>query len=185
LNLITHISLGLLLTLLVYNYLPAASNLNTLLIIAAFGSLLPDIDHPKAYLSRSHWLLQGGSHLVEALAHHRGITHSLLALIAFTCLSIAGLIYYQQALILALPFFIGYLSHLLADSLNPSGVKWFQPLSHWTLRLNARIWIIPIKITTGSLLERLLGLSLGAVFIYLYLKQTGHTIRLDDFLPRF
>lgn len=173
-NLVTHITFGMLLTLLIFNlYNPQLSQqtINLYLIAAAVGSLLPDVDHPKAYVSRRHWMAHGASHLLEAVAHHRGLTHSLLALVLLSGITIAGLNYLHADVQLALPFALGYLSHLLIDSLNPTGVKWLQPFSQRTLKLDKKIWLIRIRITTGSITERLIGATIGLLFIYLYLNK--------------
>lgn len=82
---------------------------------------------------------------------HRTITHSLLALLAvalvcwrFVPAPAGGL------------FVFGYASHLVLDSLTPRGVPWLYPLK-WRLRT--------LNITTGSLLDRLLGAALAIAVI--------------------
>ncbi len=35
--------------------------------------------------------------------------------------------YFNASLAYTLPFFFGYISHLLSDSLNPTGVNWLWP----------------------------------------------------------
>ncbi|MBM3309217.1 MAG: metal-dependent hydrolase [Candidatus Altiarchaeales archaeon] len=161
-NLLTHLTLALLLTLLIYaNLNMDPKTLNLCLIAAALGSLIPDLDHPKAFLSRRHWTLQGTSRLIEIAFHHRGITHSLLMLIATTGIGILALNKLQMNANLAIPYAIGYLSHLLADSFNPMGVKLFQPISQWTFKTKT-------KIQTGGITDRILGVTLGAIFLILY-----------------
>jgi inner membrane protein len=175
-NFITHASFGMLATFLLYTHLqPAISqqNLNYLLIAAAIGSLLPDIDHPKAYVSKKHWMMHAGSHLIEAVAHHRGITHSLAALLAITGMAYYGLSHAGMDAALAAPFALGYFSHLLADSLNPSGVRWLQPVLQNSYKLNPSFSFIKLHITTGSLTEKILAIALGLTFIYLYLNKIG------------
>ena len=152
----------MLFTLLIYTPLNLdAKTLNLYLIAAAFGSLIPDIDHPKAFLSRRHWTLQGTSHLIQIAFHHRGITHSILMLITTTAIGILALNKLQIDAILAIPYAIGYLSHLIADSFNPMGVKLFQPIFQWTFKTKT-------KIQTGGITDRLLGITLGAIFLILY-----------------
>ncbi|MBF0269297.1 MAG: metal-dependent hydrolase [Alphaproteobacteria bacterium] len=113
--------------------------------LAALGSLLPDIDHPQSWAGRRMALI---SIPLAALIGHRGVTHSLLAVAAF-------------ALILALfgpghlaaPLAVGYLSHLLADSLTLSGIPLAWPSKQaYGLRL----------VRTGSLAEIALIGALGA-----------------------
>ena len=103
------------------------------------GALLPDIDHPKSMLGRR---VAPVSLLVSGLFGHRGMTHSLLLPI----LAVVGCLYgwgHVPAWMLALA--AGYLSHLLADWLTPSGV----PLC-WPLRTRFRS---PLSVTTGSAAE--------------------------------
>jgi len=170
-NMVTHVSFGLLLTLAAAAALnPGISGptLTLYLIVAAVGSVFPDIDHPKAFISRSHWMLHGASHLLDVFTHHRGATHSLLGLLVSSSAAAGGLKYANLSPLLALPFALGYLSHLMADTINPQGVKWLQPLSQWNPHLKRKIMFFTLAINTGSLTERLLGALLGLTFIYAY-----------------
>ncbi|MBF0168255.1 MAG: metal-dependent hydrolase [Alphaproteobacteria bacterium] len=104
--------------------------------LAALGALLPDIDHPKSWVGKRLALV---SVPLAALIGHRGLTHSLLAVLAFSLfLGFAG------TSSLAAPLAVGYLSHLLADGFTLSGVPLFWPLK--------RTYGIPL-IRTGSPLE--------------------------------
>jgi inner membrane protein len=86
---------------------------------ALAGSLLPDIDHPQSWAGRKMRLI---SIPLAALVGHRGITHSALAVILGTAvLAISGL---DQPVA---PLVLGYLSHLAADALTPSGVPFLWP----------------------------------------------------------
>lgn len=93
---------------------------------AAVGGLLPDLDHPKSALGRRLRLI---SLPLSAVVGHRGITHSLLAVSALLGL----LIYATSAPFLGRwdglisPLIIGYLSHILGDSMTPSGVPLLWP----------------------------------------------------------
>ncbi|MNI97947.1 inner membrane protein [compost metagenome] len=65
---------------------------------------------------------------------HRGMTHTLWALAAWTALG------YQLELEWGYPGLMlasgaGYFSHLAADTLTPSGVKWFSPLLRKSFKL--------------------------------------------------
>lgn len=75
------------------------------------GSLLPDADHPKAPAGRilPLWLF----------FKHRKFTHTLYGLALFSILyfSLLGIEWVY-------PFIVGYVSHLIADSTTPMGVKW-------------------------------------------------------------
>ena len=86
---------------------------------AALGSLLPDIDHPQSWAGRKMRVV---SIPLSLLIGHRGLTHSALAiiggLILLAAMGVGGL---------AAPVVVGYLSHLLADALTPSGVPLLWP----------------------------------------------------------
>jgi inner membrane protein len=83
--------------------------LNPLLVIA--GSLFPDSDHKHAPAGRilPLWLV----------FKHRGFTHTIWGLVFFSaCIACYRWNY-------GVSFAIGYLSHILLDSLTPSGIKLF------------------------------------------------------------
>lgn len=86
---------------------------------AAFGSLLPDIDHPQSWAGRK---LRFISVPLSMLVGHRGVTHSAIAVVA--CL--AAMMTLNTGWVVA-PVAIGYLSHLMADALTPSGVPLLWP----------------------------------------------------------
>ena len=75
------------------------------------GGILPDIDSPNSILGRK-------AHL--PVTHH-GITHTLWA-----ALALLALCFMKTPLIF---LGLGYLFHLLADSLGAQGVAWFYPLT--------------------------------------------------------
>ncbi|AFI90224.1 metal-dependent hydrolase [Pectobacterium parmentieri] len=99
---------------------------------ALLTALLPDIDHPKSVLGqRLKWL----STPIARLFGHRGFTHSLLAIAT-------GIFFIQTRLPPSWPIptdayhamIVGYLSHILADMLTPSGVPLLWPC-RWRFRL--------------------------------------------------
>lgn len=129
--------------------------------LGMFAGLLPDIDHPRSTLGRKRKSL---SFAVNAIAGHRGITHTvwfcLVAAVGIALLTaLAGPILYAvfprpdlleimesvlQAgvswptpLVLGLIIFLGSLSHLLLDGITISGIELFYPV-----RLPARLaWL--------------------------------------------
>ncbi|AGJ61241.1 Inner membrane protein ydjM [Candidatus Moranella endobia PCVAL] len=110
--------------------------------------LLPDIDHPKSLLGqRLAWL----STPIARLCGHRGFTHSLLA-------SIASIILFTLPPQRFIPIdalhamIIGYLSHILADMLTPTGVPLLWPC-HWRFRLPI------VSPANNNQLERLLCIA--------------------------
>jgi inner membrane protein len=91
--------------------------------------LMPDIDHPKSVLGqRLSWL----SRPISRLFGHRGFTHSLLAIISGLIL-----LHWQPNARVWFPtdilqgMVLGYLSHIVADTLTPAGVPLLWP---WRFR---------------------------------------------------
>ena len=117
--------------------LPALSPV--LLGLAITGALLPDIDHPRSWVGRR---VRPLSDVLGALFGHRGVTHSLLALVGCAALLLHGAV--PRAV--AAPLAVGYLSHLVADLLTPGGLRLL-----WPLRNN---FALPL-VRTGSPFEPL------------------------------
>ena len=88
--------------------------------VGAFGSLLPDIDHPSSWLGRR---LPFISYPISAVFGHRGITHSLLAIVGMAYL-LSGKILIPDVLTALI---VGYLSHLFGDSFTHKGIPLFWP----------------------------------------------------------
>lgn len=113
---------------------------------AALGALLPDIDHPRSWAGRR---MRAISVPLSMLVGHRGVTHSLLAVAgALAVLALLGTGF------AAAPVAVGYLSHLAADALTPSGVPLLWPSRRrFTLAL----------VETGSVAEIGLVAALAAL----------------------
>lgn len=90
---------------------------------AALGGLLPDIDHPNSVVGRRVRFL---SVPLSSIFGHRGFTHSLLAVVLIGAMVVHFTLEGQSLL---LPVCIGYLSHILGDTLSASGVPLFYPYS--------------------------------------------------------
>lgn len=119
------------------------------LMLAGASSLLPDIDHPKSTFGR---LVPFLSRPISAVFGHRGITHSFFAILA----GIMLLSKYGYQAVYVAPIVIGYLSHLVGDMLNKSGVPLFWPAKNR--------FAIPV-FKTGGLIESIVRLALiGALF---------------------
>lgn len=109
----THLIIALAFALL---FLP---NVNYKLIffpIVLICALLPDIDSPHSQYG-NQWF----SKPLQFVSKHRGILHSLTFCILFS-LVLAFILP-----ILALPFFLGYSSHLVSDSFTQEGITPFWP----------------------------------------------------------
>ncbi|AIA71218.1 metal-dependent hydrolase [Pectobacterium atrosepticum] len=124
---------------------------------ALLTALLPDIDHPKSVLGqRLKWL----SAPIARLFGHRGFTHSLLAIVA-------GIFFIQTRLPPDWPIptdayhamIVGYLSHILADMLTPSGVPLLWPC-RWRFRLPI------LNSQKGNQLERFLCIACIGFSLY-------------------
>lgn len=95
------------------------------LAMVVFGALLPDMDHPKSFINKKLFVTKA----VGMVAQHRGLLHSGLAVVlaflaSYWLFSILG---FGSGAAYWLGF--GYFAHLVADSFNITGVKWFQPFS--------------------------------------------------------
>jgi len=121
------------------------------------GALLPDIDSARSQLGRR---VRPLSDLIERVAGHRGVTHSLTGFAFF--LAVAGLFSVAFAGDIFLPFLCGYGSHLLLDGLTPMGVYPLYPLK---LRISG-----PVR--TDSWAERLFFVIvlLAGVYLVYFLK---------------
>lgn len=133
--------------------------------VAALGALLPDIDHPRAGLrDRLGWL----GDLVFGWLKHRGPTHSLLAvaLVAWVTFQIAP----PHAPALAL----GYLSHLLADSITKAGIAFLWPVYRQQVGLLPRA----LRIRTGSWAELVVEVVAAGVVLW----RLGEVVQLRQWI---
>lgn len=140
------------------------------------GGLAPDIDQPTAKLW--HDIPAGslfGKILSPLLGGHRFISHSLfgiglfgfgswylLALMSHTILVDMTIVWYA--------FMIGYISHLIMDTITKEGVPWLFPIP-------LKIGIPPIKmlrIKTGGIIEKAVIFP-GFVLITIYLYYSHYS----------
>ncbi len=123
--------------------------------VAILGALLPDIDHPKSVMGR--WVPFLSVPLSKILGH-RGLTHSLLALVAAAGLGMVAATHWPG---FGFPLALGYLSHLLGDFFTGGGIPLLYP--------STRRYTAPLRVAVGGLGEKLvfLGLTLTlAVLIH-------------------
>lgn len=125
---------------------------------AVVGSLLPDIDHPGAMISKQNRLSKAVSYGVHAVAGHRGFTHTVMfaALVSILPLLIQDLIG-VLGIAVAAGLFTGCLSHLFMDTLNPTGVMWLFPVKSKYFHM--------MRIRTGSGGETIVFLLLAVAVI--------------------
>lgn len=83
--------------------------------VAGIFSVLPDIDTPKSFVGKQ-W------YIVPKFLPHRGFTHSLMALFIIYMTT-----FYLFNLRVALYASLGWASHIILDSFNPTGVQLFWP----------------------------------------------------------
>lgn len=104
------------------------------------GTLLPDIDHANSKIGRKLPIINKLLRLFGI--KHRGLTHSIIGVVLvvlfFHQLHIKGWI--GELVLLGL--IIGYISHLMADMLNPQGIPLFFPneLKFSLLKINTSSW---------------------------------------------
>lgn len=92
------------------------------------GSLLPDLDTRKSYMSKKWPYL---SKFISKRCKHRGFTHSLLFLIVLSKFFKFIVVIGENNIILicmSYGVFIGYLSHIVLDAFTYEGIDLFFPL---------------------------------------------------------
>ncbi len=146
----THLIFSFLIGLLIINSFNIQNKI-IFIIILLIASALPDIDSYKSKIGKK---IKPISFLINLFFRHRGIFHSPFILILISL--VIALINPE----IAAAFFIGYLSHLVLDSLTPEGIMFFYPFSK--KRTKGRI-------RTGSLFENILFILLLALCFYMLL----------------
>ncbi|WP_284155523.1 metal-dependent hydrolase [Sulfuricystis multivorans] len=168
---ITHVAFGAASALLTIKWLNVHESRTVLMFLAggAIGSLLPDIDHPKSWLGRRIPFI---SIPLSNLVGHRGITHSMIALIVVQSIVLAAIAYLRatQDRAFAAPFLIaagiGYASHLVADWMSNTGIPLLWP--------NRDRFAAPITLQTGSAAEYLIAFGIYVWFGVNFLRWFGH-----------
>lgn len=155
---VTHLAVGSAAALLTASYLSvSAPQMVIMLGGGILGSLLPDIDHPRSSFGRRVLPI---SIPLSAIFGHRGITHSLLAVVAVSWLIWVALQGMNWHPAFSVPFVIGlgvgYLSHLAGDWMTNSGVPLLWP--------SKRRFVAPIRIFTGDTIEYLIA---AAIYVWL------------------
>lgn len=92
--------------------------------VAGLAALLPDIDSPDSWIGRAVPVLP---RVLKTAVGHRGVLHSLVGM-AFVTLLFSFWFRHENIAYLALPFLVGYLSHIGVDALNPPKVPLLWPL---------------------------------------------------------
>jgi len=127
----------------------AAPNQTLLLMgIGALAAALPDIDHPQAPIRRKMGCL---GNLLFGRLKHRGITHTLIAIVAVGAAAFTAL-----PPLIGEVVAIGYLSHILADMLTVSGLPVFWPYKTESYHLMPKRFCM----TTNTWPEHLISMGL-------------------------
>ncbi|HLD38328.1 MAG TPA: metal-dependent hydrolase [Candidatus Nanoarchaeia archaeon] len=142
----THLTITLFFILLL---LPFVSYKIFFIAIALLATYIPDIDLKSSKLGRKIIFRP-----LQYFVKHRGAFHS------FTFLFLITFIFLMFIPRIALGFFVGYASHLFADSLTISGITPFFPLKGKTS------W----KIRTGGKTEKILFFVLLIVNLLLIVR---------------
>ena len=119
----THIAFSLLAVSL-FGLIAGASITPEAFVFAVLGAVLPDVDTTASTVGR---LAYPVAWYLERRFGHRGITHSLVGLLLAATLAASFVLFRVLSWPSWSAFVIGYLSHLLADSMNKSGVPLFWP----------------------------------------------------------
>ena len=128
----THLAITLFFVLILLSFV---SDKIIFILISLLATYIPDIDSSNSKLGRKIIFRP-----LQFFLKHRGFFHS------FTFLFLATFIFLIIIPKIALGFFVGYASHLFADSLTISGITPFFP---WKKKIS---W----KIRTGSWIENIL-----------------------------
>lgn len=112
------------------------------------GVLFPDLDHPKAKIHRKIFV----SKIIPLVVSHRGFFHSL-----FPPVIISSTLFYFLKEFYALPFFVGYFSHLLGDALTVQGIAFFQPFSNFKIHG---------LLVTGSFTEKIIFYAITILILF-------------------
>ncbi len=149
-------------------------------VIALFlGGLAPDLDEPSSELWQR--MPAGSGSILGRVVHptfgsHRFITHSLLGMwlvgkaLWWLLIKVQGVILVDMNIVWW-AFMIGFLSHLVADSLTKEGVPWVFPIQ-WKLGFPP---IRSLRVTTGALAEKAFifpGLLFLNGYVFYHHKQT-------------
>ncbi|MBW4523351.1 MAG: metal-dependent hydrolase [Scytolyngbya sp. HA4215-MV1] len=134
--------------------------------LAIVGSQLPDIDTTTSAIGQICYPL---SHWIEDRFPHRSITHSLLATVGLTVVSVSiGWMLGQVWIAIALP--LGHLLACFSDTFTKQGVQLFYPYPAWAVSVsNPRR-----RLKTGGASELwVLGGAIATLILALYIATGG------------
>ena len=119
-------------------------------VFTTIGSLLPDIDVPNSTISRRFKRL---SRFICGHTEHRQFTHSLVVPVLLVVIGlILGFWGFPPPAYAVFCLSIGYLFHMLQDTLTKGGVPWAYPLIRY------RFSLLPMR--TGSFFEWIITIAM-------------------------
>ena len=130
---------------------------------AVIGSLFPDIDHSKSYISHK---VPIASFAASTVFKHRGFLHSPLFVILASVILTAGSkdFFYGVQLQIASQFLAGFLSgmlsHIILDTFNKQGIPWL-----WPYKKRFRM----LSIRTDSMMETAFAIALTVLIGYRFI----------------
>lgn len=145
----THIAFALLSSLIALKFL-SISNPYIFILVVCFVALFPDIDEKNSKLGRK-------IKIISKIFSHRGILHSIFPIILLFLL-----FYHFNYSIIAYGILVGYLSHLLIDSLTLQGINFLHPIS--SFRISGFV-------KSGGFLEMILFLVLVGFDLFYIIKM--------------
>lgn len=134
---------------------------------SVFGALLPDIDHAGSTISNANGTIKTVSKAAHLFFGHRGFLHT--PLFVFLIMFISNYNQYfgvENGWYIINSLSIGMLSHLILDSLNPSGVMWLYPIASTKIHIAA--------IRTGSAGEKCISILLSIALFTVTVKGILH-----------
>ena len=150
----THIAFGLLFGILFYYFLNFDFGF---ILVTGFAAFLPDID----LTLRKNWGVK---------IRHRTFTHSIWAMLLFVFITY---ILFRN-LFLVLGLIIGYLSHLLVDSLTKNGIYWLWPIGDERQPPHIEKYHLKGPIITGdNAIETFFQSTLFAITGFLFFAKTA------------
>ena len=126
----THLSISLAVALIVF---PSITHKILFIPIVLLANFIPDIDSKESIFGKRIYFRP-----LQWIFSHRGIIHS------YTFCTLISLVLALAYPPVALPFFLGYASHLIADSFTLDGIQPFWPIKSKVQGV----------VRTGSILEK-------------------------------
>lgn len=163
----THVAFGILFFSVLYGIFDVDLGFA---VFSVFGALLPDIDWMMDKVWFTEEKLPTVKKIWKSMFHtgmHRTILHNVWVLVGFSAV-IWWII--PDGSLPSLFFALGYLSHLVADSLTKSGIYWLWPFGDPRVFSKEEKFYIKGPITTGEqkeiVLQTLIVVVIALIFAF-------------------